>query len=774
MKSSLLVLMLAVPAAVLAQLPPSGNVAVPLEEYNKLVELAEKPVKEAEAPPVPYTLNRAEMKLRVAGESVSGTVEMEGDVLAKGAVKVPLIAGMTVVDAQAQGRPLPLEQIDGTHTAILSGPGEFAVTLDAGIQLSIEPGRASFRLPVPQAGAVRLTLVVPGDNANVGIFPGLVTSRASSGGETTVEATLAPGQASTIGWTTRENVAPVVPREVRFLSDVKTLASVSDGQLAIAALADITVVQGEPAQFELAIPDGYEVMDATGPSLESSEVQAGVLILKVARAAQRSHQFLVSMERSIDAPKAEVPILSFKGAQRETGEMLVASEGTMELTAKESGGLKRMDLKEVNPSLRSLARNPLQAAFRYHRQPTEAAGLALDWVRFPDSNVLAAVAQRAVVTTLVTSEGRSLTEVRLVVSNLAQPFLKVALPAGASILSADVAGEKVKPVEAADGSRVPLLRPGFRPAGPYTVSFVFMHSGAPFAKKGGSELELPKMDVPIGLVQWEVFLPERYKVKDFGGDAMSASLLPPVDQGAAAGAAGPIGALTMTSDGPNLLDPGQPRYGHLAGVVHDASGAVVPNAKVTVTMSTGARFTAVTDSAGRWTISGVPTGNGVLTASAPGFATASNGIYNDAMRPSSYKVTLNVRGMKQDVTVVSASEMIVPVDSGSASSTLNSNMVSQVAIAGRDAAELVKIMPGTGVANGLSQGSVWSANGTSPYGAATQPLNAPSSNVGSLQRRVAGVLPIAVDVPREGNSYRFVRPLVQDEETKLTFSYRTK
>jgi len=44
----------------------------------------------------------------------------------------------------------------------------------------------------------------------------------------------------------------------------------------------------------------------------------------------------------------------------------------------------------------------------------------------------------------------------------------------------------VKPVEGADGNRVPLLRAGFRPVESYTVSFVFMHSGAPFAKKGGS------------------------------------------------------------------------------------------------------------------------------------------------------------------------------------------------------------------------------------------------------------------------------------------------
>src|SRR6202043_2232937 len=103
------------------------------------------------------------------------------------------------------------------------------------------------------------------------------------------------------------------------------------------------------------------------------------------------------------------------------------------------------------------------------------------------------------------------------VKNQAQPFLKVELPAGASILTAEVAGEKVKPGQGPDGNRVPLLRSGFHPAGAYTVSFVFLHSGSPFAKKGGSDITLPKMDVPISILEWELFLPDQFKVKDFSG-----------------------------------------------------------------------------------------------------------------------------------------------------------------------------------------------------------------------------------------------------------------
>jgi hypothetical protein len=54
------------------------------------------------------------------------------------------------------------------------------------------------------------------------------------------------------------------------------------------------------------------------------------------------------------------------------------------------------------------------------------------------------------------------------------------------------------------------------------------------------------------------------------------------------------------------------------------------------------------------------------------------------------------------------------------------------------------------------------------------PLPPPSGNVTDLQRRVTGVLPIAVSVPRTASSYRFVRALAVDEETKVTFRYRAK
>jgi len=711
-------------------LPNSGNVTLTLDEYNRLVELAAKPPKKPDIAPLPYSLKHADLKLRVENEGVRGTVQFEGEVFRKGVSKVPLTTGMTILDAHQNGKGLPLEQENGTHVALLPGPAEFSVALETGLPLRIEAGRASFTLPVPAAGSVQLALVIPGDHTVANVSPGLITSRKSESGHTAIEATLVPGQPATVWWTTRETATPTVPREVRFLADEKTLISVSEAEMRVAVLADLTVVQGEPAQFEVQLPEGFEITGVTGATLDSTETQPGALILKVNAPAQRNHEFLISMERAISGAKADAPFVSFKTAQRETGEILVEGAGTMEITATEGGGLKRMDVKETNPYLRSLAHFPPQAAFRYHRQPSETPTLALEWVRFPDGSVLAAVAESAEVTTLVTSEGKSLTEIKLVVKNQAQPFLKVTLPAGASILSADVDGEPVKPVQGPDGSRVPLLRPGFRPTDSYTVSFVFVHSGAPFAKKGGAELSLPNMDIPINLLNWEVFLPERYKVKDFGGDVIAANLVPSafreevaINQQVPQAGNAPSGVRMETS-------PGQ-----MGGYVVDPSGAVVNNSRITITsQDTGVTRTVTTDSQGRWVIAGLPSGNYKAQADATGFKSSAFNLHYDADQPSLYNFSLSVGAAMETVEVTASAVQL---------------QTENAMVSGREVYSLPKLTPGV-----VGQNA--------------------SANVVNLQKRVAGVLPIPVDVPRAGTSFAFVRPLVMDEETKVTFSYKSR
>lgn len=711
----------------------AGTVTLSLAEYNRLVEMATRKPKLLEAPPLPFVLTRAVFKLRVENQTLMGTVAIDGTSLEKGPVKAPLTTGLLVLQADQAGNPLPL-LLEGTnHAAILNGPGPFAVSLGVASALTIDAGRAAFMLPVPLAGSSLLSLELPGNHANVHIEPGIITKRDTVNGHTVIEASLEPGKAARVWWTTREIAAPVAQREVRFLSDIKSVVSVGDSQLRLTALCDVNVIQGEAAEFRVPIPAGYELTAASGSSLESSELTSGVLTLRVHDPAKRNHQFLIAIERTHGEPKAEPPLFAFEGAQRETGELLVEGTGAMELKAKESGGLRRMDVREANAITRSLSHFPLQAAFRYNRRAADAPKLELEWQQFSDADVLSAVAERATVTTLTNVEGRSLTEVTLKIRNHSQPFVKVELPPGAQLFTAEVAGQTVKPVEGADGIRVPLLRAGMNSSGAYTVSFVYLSTGTRFGKNGSYDLGLPRLDVPINLLTWEVSLPERLEVKQFGGNALSAEVFPAAAQNFLADEDDltEVDNRIWTRNDLSVLEPGE-----IGGIVVDPNGAVVAGAEVTVETQTGATLNTSTDSEGRWVIAGLSPGPVKVKISSGGFQASQQDFYYSGSRAVRMGSTLQIGSVAATVEVTDMS-------------------LDGMDRENRRIEEMVR-------------------KNKSAEGRGDLAQNSPSQNVANLQRRVAGILPVRIEVPRSGRSYRFVRPLVLSEETRITFQYKSK
>ncbi len=389
--------------------------------------------------------------------------------------------------------------------------------------------------------------------------------------------------------------------------------------------------------------------------------------------------------------------------------------------------MHRIDVRELNQALQSLARLPVLSAFRYQRSAGTAPALALEVKRFADAGVLAAIADRAVATTLVTSEGRALTEVVLTVQNRAQPFLKVTLPPGASMVSVDVAGQPAKPVQGTDGTRVPLLRPGFRPTGSYQVSFVYLHAGTPFAKKGDIEMTLPKMDLPVGIVEWELFAPERYSVRTIGGNVMDVNVLgrlvsrtsTTVGHGVAGGVVGGLPAALVDANRPGRINvtaglDGTARL--LTGRVVDQSGSVLPGVTIEVATMAGSRR-AVTDGNGAFSVSDVVPGRVTVTATLPGFQSAQSSFTADE-RPRRLEIAMPVSSNMAETVTVTAASPRVDVQTAAAAQ--------------------------------------------------------PSQNVVDLQRRATGVLPVRIDVPRAGTSHQFVKPLVVDQETVVRLRYKRR
>ena len=725
-----------------AQQPPRPNetpraVTLTLAEYNRLIDLAGRPTQAPTTAPVAAVLASSDLRVRVDRDTARGVFTVNGDALRSGVSRVNLLSGATLIDASAAGRPLPLVADGAAHTALIPGPGPFSLTLEWGAPLTFRPGRAAFVLPVPKSGTARATFDIPGDQADVRLSSGLVTRRTAADGRTIVEATLDPGSSVEVSWSMRDSAPTAAARELRTLSEVMTLVTLGDSDVRMVALIDLTVLQGELRTVGVRLPTGYELTGVSGSSLENSEPTDEGLTLTIANPAARSHQFLISLERPHDGGSfnLDTGFVAVRDVQRERGEVAIEGVGTLELDAPEREPLHRIDVRELNRALQSLARLPLLSAFRYQRAAGANPTLAFDVKRFADAGVLAAVADRAVATTLVTGEGRALTEVILTVQNRAQPFLKVSLPLGATMVSVDVAGQAAKPVLGTDGTRVPLLRPGFRPNGPYQVSYVYLHAGTPFDKKGDIEMTLPRMDMPVGIVEWEVFAPERYSMKSIGGNAIETSMMR-VSEGSGRGNSSrsfsgpPVG---MTE---KIVELGV--AGQISGVVRDQSGVVLPGVTIEVTSDalTERARTAVSDGNGRFVFMNLPAGRMSVAATLPGFSTARHDFIFDR-RPRELTIELTVGSVTETITV-SAERPVVDTQNA-----MRQTIISDDAVEPRRRADPAPIVP-------------------------------PSQNVVELQRRASGVLPVRVDIPRAGTSHRFVKPLVVDQETTVKLRYRRR
>ncbi len=148
--------------------------------------------------------------------------------------------------------------------------------------------------------------------------------------------------------------------------------------------------------------------------------------------------------------------------------------------------------------------------------------------------------------------------------------------------------------------------------------------------------------------------------------------------------------------------------GTLTGTVRDQSGAVVPNASVILKdENTGVLQRTLTNPEGFFTIVAIPAGTYAVFVEARGFANwARTGIVfhqGDALKLPD--IELGVSSVAQAVEVKATPAVVVPANSGEKSEVITSQEIANLSIVGRNAVELLKILPGV-VNSGGQQGGL--------------------------------------------------------------------
>jgi len=175
--------------------------------------------------------------------------------------------------------------------------------------------------------------------------------------------------------------------------------------------------------------------------------------------------------------------------------------------------------------------------------------------------------------------------------------------------------------------------------------------------------------------------------------------------------------------------------GQIGGYVVDPSGAVVANARITITPSTpgGTPATALTNAQGVWVIAGLPTGNYKATAEAQGFTTAALDLNYDANHPSMYGFRLSV-GSVAETVAVSGQNALVQTENTSIGGPLpnvQGRNLTQLAAVSSGPLPRWAINPAGALQRSFDQGATWqdvdvNANPSSYAGQSLDVISKPS------------------------------------------------
>ncbi len=146
-----------------------------------------------------------------------------------------------------------------------------------------------------------------------------------------------------------------------------------------------------------------------------------------------------------------------------------------------------------------------------------------------------------------------------------------------------------------------------------------------------------------------------------------------------------------------LAIQGQLNTTTISGVVTDQSGAIVPDAQVSATeVSTGTSARAQANGEGFYVLSGVLPGQYRLRTQKPGFQTnVQEGITVEVGRPATVNIALQIGAVADTVTVAAEAEQ-VNLRSQTLSHEVNSQMVTELPLNGRNILQLMALAPDAG------------------------------------------------------------------------------
>lgn len=442
-----------------------------------------------------------------------------------GPLTIPLpLQGVVITDAKIEraGGEAALMPHGAAYALRVSKRGQYRVRLTCSQLLVQQAPFEGLQFAVPQATFSTLTLVVPHQDIELRPEDQLYMSVAAAHQDRGVRLTAKLGAATQVNVQWRTKPVTPTPVEPMVYGEVQTLVTYEEQVAKLWALAEYRITQGDVKQFRIVLPPGINVQNVRGEAIEEWRlVEDGTQkLLQVTLQATRKegiYRLFLEGEQPLvgEATTAAMPALRLMGVKQERGYIAVARSGSLEIAPGAMEALQRIDVRELPTTLTVASIEPVLLAFKYHQHPYTGA---VTLTRHADHPVLAAIAERGEMITILSQQGELVTRASYWVKGNKKQFLEVRLPQGATLWSCLVANRAVKPVAGKAGVLLVPLEGNTDPAQGIGVELVYFERKDAFTGMGQFQLQGPLLDVPTTVSNWVLYAPKEVKFMRFSGN----------------------------------------------------------------------------------------------------------------------------------------------------------------------------------------------------------------------------------------------------------------
>jgi hypothetical protein len=547
-----------------------GWVVISVDDYRALRHRAFPSERDPEPPPVDATLSRVDYDLRINGDLAAGRATLTVDVLKDGWVRVPIPAGLLVREARLDGKlvslvPATAPNANGQFSALLSHTGRSILILDIALPVSSSPGEESISLPSTPSGITRATVQLPRQGVDVRLGGGFLADKSESADQSKWIAYGHGNDSLSFTWRRKtEDHHASLPLRLR--GSFNQLLGLGEDSATLTAEVNLDVVQGAASDAHILVPAGITINQVQGAAVADWEQKSGELAITFLEPVEQSTRFVITGEwRSPRDGLIDIPLLRLPNTERETGGVAVEVLGAGEIKGYKPVGLETADATDLGEMISS-RQSPQLAAFRFRSGDAKTSrSLNVNVARYTPQAVLMANIEEARYEVLISNDGKILVLGRYAVRNNQRNFLKVTLPPGATLWSASLSGNPVRPGQAPDGGvLLPLEKAHAGEDAPeFAVELVYLSRSTPWTDKGHLKLSLPALDLPVSRTGLEVHHPPLFKVTSDPGaftvaqfeEPLSAALNPPPPSPPppSSGSAGGVGGGVFSSAAPSAI-----------------------------------------------------------------------------------------------------------------------------------------------------------------------------------------------------------------------------